>query len=55
MGKEKDVKVNKIPVGEFKEGFTSYLIPELKGKRFSLSPADIDSLGWLVNFSKKKK
>lgn len=55
MGKEKDVKVNKIPVGEFKAGFTSYLIPELKGKRFSLSPADIDSLGWLVNFSKKKK
>ena len=55
MSKEKDVKVNKIPVGEFRSSFTSYLVPELKGKQFSLSPADIDSLDWLINFSKKKK
>ena len=54
MNKEIDVKVNKIPVGEFKTNFTAYLIPELKGKKFSLSPDDIDSLGWLINFSKKK-
>ena len=55
MDTEVIVKVNKIPVSEFKAGFTSYLIPELKGKHFSLSPVDIDALDWLINFSKKKK
>jgi len=55
MNEEVDVTVNKIPVSEFKANFTSYLIPELKGKKFSLSPVDIKELGWLINFSKKKK
>lgn len=55
MDKEVNVVVNKIPVGEFKSNFTNYLIPELKGKKFSLSASDIDNIKWLMNFSKKKK
>ena len=52
-----DITVNsqRIPVGEFKENFTYYLVPDLKGKKFSLSPSDIESLEWLIMFSKKKK
>ena len=55
MDTEINVVVNKIPMGEFKTNFTTYLVPELKGKKFSLSPADINSVKWLINFSKKKK
>lgn len=50
-----DVKVNKIPVGEFKSNFTSYVSQQMRGQKFSLSPNHIENLGWLINFSKKKK
>lgn len=53
--KEMSFDVNKIPMGEFKENFVAYLIPELKGKKFGLSIEDMDSLEWLIIYSKKSK
>ena len=43
-----DVKCNKIPIGEFKSNFVTYLSAEMKGKKFGFSIQHLDNLEWLI-------